>query len=93
MAVNVVLPFFHALSGLFNGLYPENAPSAGPVALYRGFGKLQDNELIREMTGQLLDPAWTGGVPRTGEKPSKIVNSARRQQGLLKLHAVLTGAS
>ena len=82
LAVNVVLPFFHALKGL-----PGNAPSGDPLAFYRSFGKLQDNELLREMTGQLLDPAWTGGVP------SMLVNSARRQQGLLRLHAVLTGAS
>ena len=81
LAVNVVLPFFHALNG------QAGTPSADPLTLYRSFGKLQDNELIREMTDQLLDPAWAGGVP------SKLVNSARRQQGLLRLQAVLTGAS
>ena len=83
LAVNVVLPFFHAL----NLLYPGKAPSGDPLGFYRSFSKLQDNELIREMTEQLFDPAWAGGAP------TKIVNSARRQQGLLRLHAVLTGAS
>ena len=83
LAVNVVLPFFHA----FNGLYPGRVPCGDPLGFYRSFGKLQDNELIREMSAQLFDPAWPGGGPL------KIVNTACRQQGLLRLHAVLTGAS
>ena len=83
LAVNVVLPFYHAL----NGVYPGSVPSGDPLGFYRSFGKLQDNELIREMTVQLFDPAWPSG------SPAKTVNSARRQQGLLRLHAVLTGAS
>ena len=83
LAINVVLPFYHAL----NGIYPGNVPSGDPLGFYRSLGKLQDNELIREMTVQLFDPTWPGGAS------AKTVNSARRQQGLLRLHAVLTGAS
>jgi len=83
LAVNVVLPFFHAL----DGLYPGRVPCGDPLGFYRSFGKLQGNELIREMTQQLFDPSWDVNGS------SKIINSARRQQGLLRLHAVLIGAS
>ncbi len=82
LAVNVVLPFFHALERV----HPGGVPSGDPLAFYRRFAKLQDNELIREMKEQLFDPSW-------GESfSSQIVSSARRQQGLLRLQAVLTGA-
>ncbi len=67
LAVNVALPFLHALSG-------------DQLDLYRRFGKLQENELTREMARLLLDPAW-----------GRLVTSARRQQGLIHLHRVLTG--
>lgn len=83
LAVNVVLPFLHAL----DGLHPGSVPSGDPLGLYRRFGKLQDNGLVREMTAQLFDPAWPS------EATAKIVNSARRQQGLLRLHGVLKGPS
>ena len=39
LAVNVVLPFFHALAEA------ESTGSSPALKLYRGFGKLQDNEL------------------------------------------------
>ena len=71
LAVNVALPFFHALSG---------GGADGYLDLYRRFGKSQDNELTREMTRLLLDPAW-----------GTLITSARRQQGLIHLHRVLAG--
>ena len=77
LAVNVVLPFLHALEGRWGG------PASGRehLALYRRLGKLQENELTREMVEHLVDPAWPG-----------VVATARRQQGLLHLHSLLSGA-
>ena len=49
LAVNVVLPFLHALPG---------GGADGYLDLYRRFGKPQENELTREMARLLLDPAW-----------------------------------
>ena len=83
LAVNVVLPFFHAL----DGLHPGRGPCGDPLGFYRDFGNLQGNDLIREMSQQLFDPYWDVNGS------SKIINSPRRQQGILRLHAVLTGAS
>ena len=50
------------------------------MEIYPKFGTLQENELTKEMSRRLLDPAWQG-----------VVNSARRQQGLIQLHRLLTG--
>ena len=76
LAVNVVLPFLHALGGR-----PEGRPSGRDcLAIYQRFGNLQENELTREMADQLVDPAWSG-----------VVTTARRQQGLLHLHSLLGG--
>ena len=78
LAVNVVLPFLSALHR-----YRGEAGGGGAyLELYQRFGKLQDNDLTREMTGQLLGPPWAG-----------LVNCARRQQGLLHLQRLLAGAS
>lgn len=76
LAVNVVLPFLHALDRRRGG------PASGreQLALYRRLGKLQENELTREMVEQLVEPAWPG-----------VVDTARRQQGLLHLHSLLSG--
>jgi hypothetical protein len=81
--VNVVLPFLH---GLGSRQGPAGCRADGPsggdcLALYQRFGKLQENELTREMAGQLVDPAWRG-----------VLTTARRQQGLLHLHSLLGGA-
>ena len=78
LAVNVVLPFLHALA------VKACHPGAGEahLDLYRRFPKLQENELTREMARQLLPPAW---------RPE--VKGARRQQGLLHLHQLLSGVS
>ena len=76
LAVNVVLPFLNALA------VRDDEPGAGEayLGLYHRFGMLQENELTREMAGQLLVPSWRD-----------VVASARRQQGLLHLHHLLSG--
>ena len=77
LAVNVVLPFLHSLDQMRG----EAGGDQAHLELYRRFGKLQDNELTREMAGQLVGPAWAG-----------LVDTARRQQGLLHLQQLLSGA-
>ena len=52
------------------------------LSLYRRFPKLQGNEVMREMAEQLLPEAWRAEV-----------RNARRQQGLLRLAALLRGGS
>ena len=85
LAVNVVLPFLHALSDAQQGRRHGNRSDAHPdgqfLALYRKFGKLQENEVTREMAEQLLPEGWR-----------ETVNSARRQQGLLHLHHLVFDA-
>ena len=104
LAVNVVLPFFQALetvapeSGAPESVAPETDAPAGLrgrgdpdqhhagqdspryLQCYRRFGLLQDNELLREMRDRLFRPDWAG-----------VIDSARRQQGLLHLHHLLRG--
>jgi len=80
LAVNVVLPCLHGLAEM--GEDARRAESY--LELYHRFGKLQDNELTREMTGQLVDPRWAADPP-------KAANNARRQQGLLHLKYLLSG--
>ena len=73
LAVNVALPFCHALSG-------GGESNTDALALYKKFPKLQANEITREMAEQLLPTEWVG-----------LVNTARRQQGLIHLHRQLAG--
>ena len=100
LAVNVVLPFLQAVD--LQEAYLQTAePQAvdrpdrpdrivAPEAfyegryweLYRAFGKLQDNDVTKEMARLLLPPAWRS-----------VANSARRQQGLIRLHRLLAGQS
>ena len=100
LAVNVVLPFLQAVD--LQDAYLQTAePQAldrpdrpdrivAPEAfyegryreLYRAFGKLQDNDVTKEMARLLLPPAWRS-----------VANSARRQQGLIRLHCLLAGQS
>ena len=60
----------------------RSGPQSPYIELYRRFPKLPDNEILREMTQRLLPQ------PCQAE-----VNTARRQQGLLHLAALLRGAS
>ena len=54
MAVNVALPFCHALSG--------DAEDSPALALYRKFPRLQSNEITREMAERLLPRDWAAPV-------------------------------
>ena len=58
----------------------DGGPESLYLSLYRRFPKLQGNEVVREMAEQLLPETW---------RPE--VSSARRQQGLLHLAALLRG--
>jgi hypothetical protein len=80
LAVNVVLPLLHAGAAARG----ETGRADHYLTLYRRTGKLQDNEVIREMARQILDPARD---PAWG----RLVTTARRQQGLLHLHRLLAG--
>jgi hypothetical protein len=76
LSVNVVLPFLHALAEI-----RQDAQEAeSHLETYGRFGKLQDNELTREMSEQLMAPGW-----------QQLVNNARRQQGLLHLKNLISG--
>ena len=54
------------------------AATSPALTLYHTFGQLQDNEITRETAAQL-------------NAPPKIAATARRQQGLLHLHRLLSG--
>ena len=70
-----------AVNGTLPLLHGLDGGTESPyLALYCRFPKLQDNEVAREMAEQLLPEQW---------RPE--VNSARRQQGLLHLAALLRG--
>lgn len=77
LAVNTTLPFLHALAAREG----NGTETQARLRLYARFGKCQENEITQEMAERLLEPGWKG-----------IVSTARRQQGLLHLHRVLTGA-
>jgi len=77
LAVNAVLPFVHAWAEV-----KGRGPGAdAALAAYHLYPRLPDNELYREMAEQLFPPSWRG-----------VADSARRQQGLLHLSALLKGA-
>ena len=81
LAMNVVLPFLDNLHQFPGDADGGQAHGQTYLELYRRFGKLQDNDLTREMGGQLLGPEW-----------ACLLNNARRQQGLLHLQRILAGA-
>ena len=82
LAVNAVLPFMNTWAG--SPITAVSRKGPGPydaLALYHLFPRLGDNELYREMAEQLLPQDWRG-----------VVNTARRQQGLLHLNALMKGS-
>ena len=93
MAVNCVLPFLHALGQLNGDRHLESAT----LEVYREFPKLQENELTREMSEQLLNPLQRRDTaeeaestrPNTDRSWARLVQNARRQQGLLHLQHLL----
>ena len=97
LAVNVVLPFLQAadlkttdqqtaqpeaVDRAGGAVAPEELHEGRYWELYRAYGKLQDNDVTKEMARLLLPPAWRS-----------VANSARRQQGLIRLHRLLAGES
>ena len=77
LAVNAVLPFMCAWADVDG----DGPGTDAALALYGRFPRLPDNELYREMAEQLLPQGWR-----------RVVSTARRQQGLLHLHALLIGS-
>ena len=78
IAVNAVLPFLHGWTALSG----EARKSREMLELYRKYGKLNENEITRELASALQPAEW-GRVART----------ARQQQGLIHLQRLLAGAS
>ena len=74
LAVNVALPFTYAWAGTRR----DRALQESALALYRGFPKLGDNEVTREMKRLLA----------AGEEAVEV-DGARRQQGMLHLYKAL----
>ncbi len=82
LAVNVALPFLHALAP---------ADDSSPARqLYHNYGKLQDNELTREMAA-LLPGQGSEMESETEPGWGKVITTARRQQGLIHLYRQLAG--
>ena len=93
IAVNCVLPFIHAKARLHDDARLAQLASE----VYRSFPSLQENELTREMRQQLLSPLSVGNDGKSGgdgDRASiewkRIVANARRQQGLLHLHYLIS---
>ncbi len=84
LAVNVVLPFLQASAS--SGTDSPNEGGAEYLEFYHRFGRLQDNDVIREMSQHLMAPLCPEAAL------SAILTTARRQQGLLHLRGVLAGA-
>ncbi|MBI2856414.1 MAG: DUF2851 family protein [Chloroflexi bacterium] len=77
MVVNILLPFFYGISYLLE----DREMGRRSLGLYHLCPPGQDNEVTREVKGLLL-PFPQGKA---------LVNSARRQQGLLHLYNILRG--
>lgn len=73
LVVNTVLPFFHAYANLRD----DEALADKTKRLYDTHPRLADNEVTRRMASELLGK-------RKGERG--LLNSARRQQGLMHLY-------
>ncbi len=78
IAVNVVLPFLHGYATVAG----SHANAEKMLDLYRRYGPLSDNEITRELASALQQPAW-----------GRVANNARRQQGLIHLQRLLSGAA
>jgi hypothetical protein len=76
VAVNVVLPFMHALGTDRK----DGELRARCLELYRAFPSLEDNEITREMK-RVLSP----------ESEMTEFTGARRHQGLIHLYRIMTG--
>ena len=77
LAVNAALPFLHGLA-VSSG---RDSQAGAYLDVYHRFGKLESNELAREMARRLINPDWGSAAA-----------NARRQQGLMQLHSLIKGA-
>jgi len=71
IVVNIVLPFFCAWAGVFS----HPTLKARVVTLYRQYRRLEENWITRYMGDQIFQ-----------HRRPKLIDSARRQQGLLHLY-------
>ena len=81
MTVNCVLPFIHAWARSGGNRELEELA----LEEYRRFPRLQENEITREMGHLASEGLRDGGDWR------RVVDRARRQQGLVHLHRVMSG--
>jgi hypothetical protein len=93
IGINVVLPFYRAMA-----LREGWEGLAGRCAMmYRGFPRLQSNEVTTEMEEQLGRHLAKGdadvGPAGPRDKARSLVRGAREQQGLLRLHHLITSPS
>lgn len=72
----------NAVLPFLHALAAQRSQKNAYLDLYHRLGKLQENELTRETASQLMELAWPA-----------VTTNARRQQGLLHLHALLSGQS
>jgi hypothetical protein len=77
MVINVLLPFFYARAHLLG----DGDLKQRTINLYRSFPPGQDNEITREVMALMV----------TSKVSRPVVNSARRQQGLIHMYRVLQG--
>jgi hypothetical protein len=81
MVVNCVMPFLHAWAKRGDDRVLEELCLDG----YRRFPRLQENEITREMARLASEGR------RDGDDRRRVVDGARRQQGLVHLHRVMSG--
>ena len=91
MAVNCVLPFLHSHAQLKG----DAALETMALDLFHLCPRLQENEITREMRQQLFSHVGAPGAahPRRRDARSQgeeVMCNARRQQGLLHLHRLIT---
>ena len=90
MVVNCALPFLHALARIEG----DNELAELCSRIFHSYPKLQENELTREMRQQLLSQPLRAKGTGPGDGGTEdwqwVVSSARRQQGLIHLHHLIT---
>ena len=93
IAVNVVLPFHHALAE-YRG---DDGSAIRCIQMFRRFPKLQPNEVTREMEEQLCRHLTAPAVDIMHGGPQgkrrSFAGCAREQQGFLHLHHLITSQS
>ena len=76
IAVNAVLPLLHGWR-----LASDDAAGAhAMLSLYRGYKRLGENEITRQLASLLQEPCW-----------GRVAKTARQQQGFIHLQRLLAG--